>query len=289
MAERKIIFLIQCADSKGIIARVTSFFYQEEFNILTCQQFTDAVQDTYFMRVSLDASGLRYSRAELSSRFAKVADAMKLTWSVHYTEDIQNVAVLASKTTHCLYDLLERHQENKLRCNIPFVIGNHESVRAVVEQFDIPFQYMPVTTDNWLPKQEQMAEQFRAHNIDLIVMARFMRILSPEFIKAFPEQIINIHHAFLPAFQGANPYRRAYERGVKMIGATAHYATDDLDEGPIIEQDVERVSHASTPSSLTQIGSDIERKVLSKAVKFHLDYRIIVTGNRTIVFPETDE
>ncbi|WP_109830756.1 formyltetrahydrofolate deformylase [Reichenbachiella versicolor] len=289
MSENKITFLIQCADSKGIIAKVTSFFYEEEFNILTCQQFTDTVEDAYFMRVSLDARDLKYSREVLSSKFSVLAESLNFSWSVHYTSDVQNIAILASKTTHCLYDLLEKHRENKLKCNIPFVIGNHESVRPVVEQFGIPFFYQPISADNWGEVQSKWTKKFKEEKVDLIVMARFMRILSSEFINEFPEQIINIHHAFLPAFLGANPYRRAFERGVKMIGATAHYATDDLDEGPIIEQDVERVSHASTPAGLTQIGSDIERKVLSKAVKFHLDSRIIVKGNRTIVFPETDD
>ena len=289
MSENRITFLIQCDDSKGIIARVTSFFYEEGFNILTCQQFTDNIQDAYFMRVSLDGSDLRYTRNELHEKFSKVAASMNFHWSAHYSEDKENVAILASKTTHCLFDLLEKYSEGKLRCNIPVIIGNHDSISYVAEQFNIPFRHIPVSSENWLSKQEEIKNILKQEKIDLVVLARFMRILSSDFISEFEEKIINIHHAFLPAFQGANPYKRAYERGVKMIGATAHYATDDLDEGPIIEQDVERVSHAITPSGLAQIGSDIERKVLSKAVKFHLDHRIIVKGNRTIVFPETDE
>ena len=289
MSENKITFLIQCHDSKGIISKVTTFFYEEGFNILSCQQFTDNIQESYFMRISLDAQDLKYSRKELIFKFAEVADALSLQWRVHFTSDKENVAVLASKTTHCLFDILEKHGEGKLQCNIPLIISNHESIKYVADQFGIPFHYLPIDSENWIAQQEKILNLMTEHQIDLIVMARFMRILSSEFINAYQEKIINIHHAFLPAFQGANPYRRAYERGVKMIGATAHYATDDLDEGPIIEQDVERVSHASTPASLAQIGSDIERKVLSKAVKYHLDHRIIVTGNRTIVFPETED
>lgn len=289
MSDYKITFLIQCHDSKGIISKVTTFFYEEGFNILSCQQFTDNIQESYFMRVSLDARDLIYGREELKSKFAQVANALSLQWRVHFTADKENVAVLASKTTHCLFDILEKHGEGKLHCNIPLIIANHESIQNVADQFGIPFQYLPINGGNWKQQQGVILELMAKHHIDLIVMARFMRILSSDFINAHQEKIINIHHAFLPAFQGANPYRRAYERGVKMIGATAHYATDDLDEGPIIEQDVERVSHASTPASLAQIGSDIERKVLSKAVKYHLDHRIIVTGNRTIVFPETDD
>ncbi|SHJ57578.1 formyltetrahydrofolate deformylase [Reichenbachiella agariperforans] len=288
MSENRITFLIQCEDSKGIIAKVTTFFYDEGFNILTCQQFTDNIEDAYFMRVSLDAKDLVMSREELSEKFRQVAEPLKLDWRVYYSVDKANVAILASKTSHCLFDLLEKHSEGKLHCNIPLIISNHETVKYVADQFNIPFHHLPVTADNWVMQQGEMKKLLKAHNTELVVMARFMRILSSDFINSFKEKIINIHHAFLPAFQGANPYKRAYERGVKMIGATAHYATDDLDEGPIIEQDVERVSHASSPAGLTQIGSEIERKVLSKAVKFHLDHRIIVTGNRTIVFPETE-
>lgn len=288
MSENRITFLIQCADSKGIIAKVTTFFYEEGFNILTCQQFTDNVQDAYFMRVSLDARDLSYSRQELSDKFGQLAEVLNLEWRVYYSEDRKNVAVLASKTSHCLFDLLEKHSEGKLNCHIPLVISNHTDVKSVADQFNIPFYHLPVTADNWGEQQNEIKRLLQFHKVDLVVLARFMRIMSPEFIQDYQRRIINIHHAFLPAFQGANPYRRAYERGVKMIGATAHYATDDLDEGPIIEQDVERVSHASSPAGLAQIGSEIERKVLSKAVKFHLDHRIIVTGNRTIVFPETE-
>lgn len=288
MSENRITFLIQCADSKGIIAKVTTFFYEEGFNILTCQQFTDNVQDAYFMRVSLDAKDLKYSREELSEKFGQVAADLNLEWRVYYSEDRKNVAILASKTSHCLFDLLEKQSEGKLNCHIPLVISNHTDVKSVADQFNIPFYHLPVTADNWVEQQNEIKRLLQFHKVDLIVLARFMRIMSSEFIHDYQRRIINIHHAFLPAFQGANPYRRAYERGVKMIGATAHYATDDLDEGPIIEQDVERVSHASSPAGLAQIGSDIERKVLSKAVKFHLEHRIIVTGNRTIVFPETE-
>lgn len=289
MSTNKITFLIQCADSKGIIAKVTTFFYDEGFNILSCQQFTDDIQKAYFMRVSLDANDLRYSREQLIESFGRLADALSLTWKAHFTEDRKRVAILVSKTTHCLYDLLEKHSEGKLHCHIPLVIGNHQSIQYVPDQFGIPFHHLAIDSNNWTDRQEEIVELLKTNQVDLIVMARFMRILSPDFISNYQEKIINIHHAFLPAFQGANPYRRAYERGVKMIGATAHYATNDLDEGPIIEQDVERVSHASTPTSLAQIGSDIERKVLSKAIKYHLDHRIIVSGNRTIVFPETDD
>jgi len=289
MSIDKIIFLIQCSDGKGIIAKVTNFFYEEDFNILSCQQFTDSIHNTYYMRISLDAQDLGYSREELNKRFSTIADQLKLDWSIYYSQDISNVAILASKTSHCLFDLLEKQSEGILSCKIPLVISNHDSVRYVADQFNVPFCHLEVTTKNWTNQQKEIDRLLKSHKVDLVVMARFMRILSADFIDHYPNKIINIHHAILPAFQGANPYKRAYERGVKMIGATAHYATTDLDEGPIIEQDVERVSHASSAGGLTQIGADIERKVLTKAVKFHLNHRIIVTGNRTIVFPESND
>ncbi len=241
------------------------------------------------MRVGLDARDLTYSREELNERFSTITEALELTWQCSYTEDKIKMAILTSKTTHCLFDLLEKYSSGKLECNIPLIISNHETVKSVAEIFGIPFYYLPVTAENWLEQQEKILELLNTHQIELVVLARFMRILSADFLQNYPNKIINIHHAILPAFQGAGPYKRAYERGVKMIGATAHYATADLDEGPIIEQDVERVSHDSTPASLTQIGTEIERKVLTKSVHFHLDHRIIVTDNRTVVFPETND
>ncbi len=290
MAKNKIIFLIQCEDKKGILAKISSFFYAQGFNILSCQQFTDTIQNRYFMRVSLDAIDLKQERADLENRFAKIADELNSKWAVHYTEDIINIGIMVSKTSHCLFDLLEKQSEGKLNCNIPLIISNYPDIEYVAKQFKIPFHHVPIKDENKIREQEdQILRLLKKNNVDLVVLARYMRILSPDFIKEYPEKIINIHHAFLPAFKGAKPYERAYERGVKMIGATAHYTTDKLDEGPIIEQDVESVSHVNTPEKLTGIGADIERKVLSKAVKSHLENRIIVTGNRTIVFPETNE
>ena len=286
--ENTITFLIQSKDHKGIIARVSSYFYELGFNILSCQQFTDTQQDAYFMRISLDGQDLPFSRAELESRFGEVAKEMELNWSVNYHGDLKNVALLVTKASHCLFDLLERQREGKLRCNIPLIIGNHPNLEYIANQFKVPFYCVPAGEDKRAYEGE-ILRLLQQHYIDLVVLARYMRILTPEFISEYPNRIINIHHAMLPAFKGANPYRRAYERGVKVIGATAHYATDDLDEGPIIEQDVLRVSHASTPLQLARLGEDVERKVLSTAVKYHLDHRVIVHGIRTIVFPEGNE
>lgn len=286
MIDEKIVFLIQCDDQKGILAKVTSFFYTQGFNILTCQQFTDSIEHAYFMRISLDYHDLKISNEELEARFTDLALTLHLRWSVHYPEKKEKVLLLASKTSHCVYDILEKQREGNLSCHIPLIISNHPDLEYIAKQYAIPFYYLP-TTGNKMEQEEKIRTYIKACEIDLIVMARYMQILSEDFVGAFPEKIINIHHAFLPAFKGANPYKRAYERGVKMIGATAHYATNDLDEGPIIEQDVERVSHACNPKRLTQIGAEVERKVLSKAIKYHLEKRIIVFKNRTIVFPQT--
>lgn len=289
MKSQKITFLINCSDRKGLVAKITSFFYEEGFNILSCQQYVNAVQNTYFMRILLNADGVEISKNVLEEKFLSLAEPLNFIWSVHYGENKTNVAIMVSHTSHCLYDLLERQQEGDLDCNIKMVISNHEKLRSIAEMFGVPYFYLPVNKNAKNDQEKEVIELIDKNGIDLIVMARYMQILSSEFINRYPQKIINIHHSFLPAFQGANPYQRAYERGVKLIGATAHYATEDLDEGPIIEQGVERVTHDSTPKTLKRIGADIERFVLAKAVKCHLQNQIIVADNRAIVFPETGE
>ena len=289
MTATTVVFLIQCEDQKGLIAKISSFFFDLQYNILSCQQFTDEIQNRYFMRIKLDGQGVSYTRKELAQRFGELAEELRLTWSVHYISDVANTAIMVSKTSHCLFDLLERQSQGKIHTNIPLIISNHPDLEYLADQFRVPFYCLPIHNKDKAAQEARVVELLQRHHIDLVVLARYMQILTPEFIAHYPERIINIHHAFLPAFKGANPYRRAYERGVKMIGATAHYATNDLDEGPIIEQDVERVSHASNPKSLAGIGADIERTVLTRAVRSHLEHRIIVTGLRTIIFPESGE
>lgn len=279
-----IIFLIQSSDQKGLVARISTFFYERGFNILNCQQYTDTIENRYFMRVMLDPSTLLTSRQDLEMDFTDFAHKFDMTWSVHYPDVLQRVAIMVTKASHCLYDLLLRQREGELVCSIPVIVSNHTHLKHVADQFQIPFVHLPINADT-KPKQEsELLTLLKEHDVDLIVLARYMQVLSRSFIESFGHGIINIHHAFLPAFQGANPYRRAWERGVKMIGATAHYATSDLDEGPIIDQDVERVTHESLPEELSRIGRDIERIVLARAVKSHLDHRVIVNGRRTILF-----
>lgn len=280
---RQAIFLIRTADRKGILAETTAFFYRNDLNILECRQYTDVREGVYFMRIAVDLSG-DVTRSGLESRFRELAEKLDLTWAVYYSEDQQNVAVLVSRTSHCFYDLLMRSEEGKLGGKVVLAVGNHPDLEEVADRFRVPFYCLP-TSRSGDPGQEQaLLELLGHHHIDLVVLARYMRILSEKVISAYPGRIINIHHAFLPAFQGGNPYLQAWERGVKMIGATAHYATVDLDEGPIIEQSVERITHESTPDDLRDLGRDIERRVLTRAVQFHLEHRVIVSGRRTVVF-----
>lgn len=279
-----IVFLIKCPDQKGLVARISAFFYERAFNILHCQQHTDEETGRFFMRVKLDADTLKRSRRELEEQFAELAVSIELDWSVHYSAIPQRVAILCTTTSHCLYDLLLRQHEDELPCVIPIIISNHPTLEHVADTFRVPYHCLPVTKETKPEQERHVRDLLKQNHIDLVVMARYMQILSNEFCEEWAGRVINIHHAFLPAFQGANPYRRAYERGVKLIGATAHYATADLDEGPIIEQDVERVSHENSPADLTRIGRDIERVVLARAVKAHLEHRVIVDGKRGVVF-----
>ncbi len=290
MKPQIITFLIKCPDQKGIIAKLTHFFYQEGFNILSSQQYVNETEQRFFMRLRVVSdSSVVLSKEQLEERFERLAEAYQITWTVDYGGKKQKVAIMVSHTSHNLYDLLHRHKEGKLFCKVKMVVSNHEKLRPIAEMFGIPFYYLPVTSETRKAQEAELIELFDSNHIDLIVMARYMQILTTDFVKHYPNKIINIHHSFLPAFQGANPYKRAYERGVKLIGATAHYATEDLDEGPIIEQGVERVTHESTPASLKSIGADIETMVLAKAVSFHINNQIIVEGNKAIVFPETGE
>ena len=285
MAKREsVVFLIDCPDQTGLVARISAFFYQRGFNILQCQQYTDVAQNHYFMRIELDLSGLSTSRKILEEDFGELARSLTMRWSVRYSDYVQKVAVLVTKKSHCLFDLLLRQEEGELRCEIPVIISNHPDLESVADKFRIPYHCLPVTPETRVLQEKQIRKLIKQYHIDLIVLARYMQVLSESFVKDFEGHIINIHHAFLPAFQGANPYQQAYERGVKMIGATAHYATVDLDEGPIIEQDVERVTHEHTVEDLSRIGRDVERIVLARAVKAHLEHRTIVTGPRVVVF-----
>ncbi len=277
-------FLIQTADRKGLLAEITSFFFARSFNILQCRQYTDLRVSRYFMRIRVDMADMTMTRKQLEEEFSAFAASLNLEYSLYFHDRKPRMGIMVTKTSHCLYDLLAHVQERDLDCEVPLIISNHPDLEHVADKFNIPFFCCPVTPGHKEEQEAQVIELLEKHRIDLVVLARYMQVLSSDFIRRYPERIINIHHAFLPAFQGGNPYMRAWERGVKMIGATAHYATEDLDEGPIIEQDVERITHESDPDDLKRIGKDIERRVLTRAVRAHLERRIITSGRRTIVF-----
>tara|TARA_R110002049_G_scaffold301732_1_gene494069 strand:- start:1858 stop:2715 length:858 start_codon:yes stop_codon:yes gene_type:complete len=280
-----IVFLIQCPDQKGLVAGITSFFAERDFNILHCQQYTDVQDGQYFMRIKLEDAG-QSDRVLLEQEFTAFAHTLGLTWSVRYSDQPYRVALLVTRASHCPYDLLLRELEGELKCEIPLIIANHNDLAGMAKQFDKPFYHLPITKDTKMQQEGQINALLDEYKIDLIVMARYMQILSEQFVQQHAGSVINIHHGFLPAFQGAKPYHQAYDRGVKIIGATSHYATADLDEGPIIDQGVERVMHDNSPEDLVMIGKDIERLVLARAVKAHIEHRIIISGRRTIVFSE---
>jgi formyltetrahydrofolate deformylase len=280
-----IVFLIQCSDQKGLVAGITSFFSAREYNILHCQQYTDVLDGQYFMRVKLEDSG-QLDKVALEQQFLDYANTLNLIWSVHYSDQPYRVALLVTRASHCPYDLLLRELEGELNCEISLIIANHNDLAGMAQQFEKPFYHLPISKDTKVQQEAQIKALLTEYDIDLVVMARYMQILSEQFVEEYAGRVINIHHGFLPAFQGAKPYHQAYDRGVKIIGATSHYATADLDEGPIIEQDVQRVKHDNSPEDLVMIGKDIERLVLARAVKAHIEHRIIITGRRTIVFSE---
>ncbi|WP_417508852.1 formyltetrahydrofolate deformylase [Methylophaga sp.] len=280
-----IVFLIQCKDQKGLVAGITSFFAERQFNILHCQQYTDTEVGQYFMRIKLEDDG-HFNHQKLEAEFSQFASTIDLNWSVRYSEEPYRLALLVTRASHCPYDLLLRELEGELKCDIPLIIGNHRDLEDMARQFDKPFYHLPITAETKQAQEAEIKRLLAEFDIDLIVMARYMQILSEDFVTEFSGRIINIHHGFLPAFQGAKPYHQAYERGVKIIGATAHYATAELDEGPIIAQDIQHVQHDNSPQDLVMMGKDIERIVLARAVKAHIEHRIIINGRRTIVFSE---
>lgn len=278
--------LISCPDKTGIIASVSQFLFSHGANILDSNQHTtDPVNGRFFMRLVFHLEGLDLSRPQFERAFERVlAEPFEMKWKIDYADTQKRMAILVSKYDHCLLELLWKWKSKDLSVELPLVISNHPDLQEMVEGFGIPFKVFSVNKENKASQEAAILALLAEHQIDFMVLARYMQILSPNFVAAYPHRIINIHHSFLPAFVGANPYRNAYQRGVKLIGATAHYVTDDLDEGPIIEQDVARVSHKEEVSDLMRIGRDIERTVLARAVQAHLENRVIVYQNKTIVF-----
>jgi formyltetrahydrofolate deformylase len=278
------VLLIDCPDRKGIVAAVSDFLYRHNANILHADQHQDAERGLFLMRVEWDLDGFDVSLDDFAGQFAPLAERFQMRWRLERSDRPHRVALFVSKYDHCLVDLLYRHQSGDLVCDIPLVISNHTDARRWADSYGIPFFHVPVEPGAKVEAERRQQELLVEHGVDLVVLARYMQVLSADFVARWPHRIINVHHSFLPAFSGARPYHRAFERGVKLIGATSHYATQDLDEGPIIEQDVMRISHRDGLEDLLQKGRDLEKVVLSRAVRWHVGHRVLVYDRKTAVF-----
>lgn len=276
--------LISCPDRKGLSAAIANFLYTYNANIIHVDQHQDTTENLFLMRVEWDLTDFTLDMDAFTPAFAPIADRFHMEWKVALSSRRQRVAIFVSKYDHCFVDLLHRYRSGELPCEIPLIISNHPDCEALARFYGIPFHVIPVTKDNKAEAEAQQKALLIENNIDLIVLARYMQVLSHDFTAAYPQRVINIHHSFLPAFDGAKPYHRAFARGVKLIGATSHYVTEVLDDGPIIEQDVIRISHREDVESLIQKGRDLERVVLSRAVRWHLENRVLVYSNKTVIF-----
>lgn len=279
-----VVLLIHCQDRKGIVARVAGFIHEFGGNILDSDHHTDREAGEFLMRTVFALEGFQLPPAEIAAALAPIAKVFEMRYEVHFLPVHPKVALLVSKQDHCLADLLQRQRRGELPIDVPVIISNHDTCAMWAELYKIPFHVFPMTKDSKPEQEQRILSVLKQHDVHLLVLARYMQILSGEFLRSVGCPVINIHHSFLPAFIGANPYRQAYERGVKLIGATAHYATEDLDEGPIIEQDVIRVGHRDSVEDLVRKGRDLEELVLSRAVRLHIERRVIVYGKRTVVF-----
>jgi formyltetrahydrofolate deformylase len=278
------ILLISCPDSKGLVATVASFLYDHNANILHADQHQDAESNLFLMRVEWDLADFTLDLASFATHFTPIAEKFSMNWRLARSAERQRVAIFVSKYTHALEDLLYRHRSGELACDIPLIVSNHSDASDLAAFYGVPYHQIEVNAANKAEAEQRQLDLLRDHRIDLVVLARYMQILSPAFVAAYPERIINVHHSFLPAFMGARPYHRAYERGVKLIGATSHYVTEDLDEGPIIEQDVLRISHRDQLDDLIEKGRDLERAVLSRAVRWHIEHRVLLYNKKTVIF-----
>ncbi|UOR10886.1 formyltetrahydrofolate deformylase [Halobacillus amylolyticus] len=282
--ENKGRLLVKCPDQPGIVSAISLFLGEHDANIIESNQYTtDPENGIFFLRMEFECPNLQEKRKKLEKQFLEVAYKFSMEWEINFLYDVKKTAIFVSKELHCLRELLLEWQSGDLMTDVVLVISNHEECREIVESFNIPFYYIPANKDIRKEVEAKQLQLLKDYEIDLIVLARYMQILTPEFVRAHQAQIINIHHSFLPAFVGANPHKRAFERGVKLIGATAHYVTNDLDEGPIIEQDIIRVDHRDTVEDLKKKGRSVERSVLARGVKWAIEDRLIVHENKTIV------
>jgi formyltetrahydrofolate deformylase len=276
--------LVSCPDRKGLVAALSGILYDHGANIMQAQQHTDTIEGVFFQRIRFDLHELDIPREQLEDLLRIECGRYDMRWRISYSDRPKRLAIFVSKFEHCLADLLLRHRLGELPCEIPLVISNHPDLEPIAAQYGISYHVFPIRKETKAAQEEREVALLEEHHVDLIVLARYMQVLSKDFIERFPERIINIHHSFLPAFMGARPYHQAHDRGVKLIGATAHFATSDLDEGPIITQDVEACSHRDDVPDLVRKGRDVERVALARAVRAWVDDRILLHGQRTVVF-----
>jgi len=278
------ILLINCPDQKGINAAVADFIFRNNGNIVHADEHQDAEEKLFLMRVEWELEGFKIATSDFERQFASLAERFRMQWRLALSTYKPRTAIFVSQHDHCLVDLLYRHRTGELTCEIPLIVSNHPDAQRDAEFHGIPFHMIPVWPEHKAAAEDAQLDLLRVARIDLVFLARYMQILTPTFVRQYPQRIINIHHSFLPAFVGAKPHRQAYQRGVKLIGATAHYVTETLDDGPIIEQDVARISHRDAVDDLAQKGRDLEKIVLSRAVRWHLENRILVYGKKTVIF-----
>lgn len=278
------ILLVSAPDQRGITAAISHFVASHNGNIIHADQHIDDQSNTFFMRIQWSMEGFQVPKEKIGEMFSPLADQFQMDWNLYFRDEVVNTAIFVSRHLHCLSDLLYRVRAGEISCRVPIIISNHPDARGIANDFGIEYIEIPITKENKVEQEAKEREILQHHNIDLIILARYHQILSPSFVDAFANRIINIHHSFLPAFPGQNPYARAYKKGVKLIGATSHYVTAELDEGPIIEQDTVRVSHSDSLLRLKQKGSDLERVVLSRAVRWHLERKVLCYNHKTVVF-----
>ena len=283
-ASRSFILLISCPDQRGIVAAVTTFISHNNGNIIHLDQHVDFQENVFFMRVEWEERGFAIARDRIPEQFHDIATKFRMQWQLHNSDAVSRMAVFVSKESHCLYDVLSRVQAEGWRVEVPLIVSNHPDLESVARNFGIAFHLFPMTGKNKDEQEKREIELLKQNRIDFVVLARYMQILSEPFVAAYPHRIINIHHSFLPAFPGAKPYHSAYARGVKIIGATSHYVTSELDTGPIIEQDIVRVTHKDALEDLIRKGKDLEKIVLARAIWWHIQNKILVYNNKTVIF-----
>jgi len=282
----KAILLLSCPDTLGVVARISHFIFERRGNIINLEQHVDTEDKMFFMRIEWDLKDFTIPIEDLNEAFSPLGKEFKANWTIQLINSFSKpkVALFISKYSHCLLDLIWRQKTGELNCDFSLIISNHPDLEPIAKNYNIKFRLFPINKENKLEQEQKEIALLKEYKIDLIVLARYMQVLTDNFIAQFPHQIINIHHSFLPAFIGSNPYKQAQDRGVKIIGATSHYATADLDEGPIIQQDITRISHSDSLNDLICKGRDLERTVLAKAVKLHLESKILVHNHKTIIF-----